>query len=109
MTKEELDALGDADIQDLLVRLQDEVRERREAQELIAREASVSAHDAIATLTALLGPDTGAPSQSSINGMLRYSDADLKINAGLAIRLVLTGMRQLTLTMRDLAVLESRR
>ena len=109
MTKEELDALGDADIQDLLARLQDEVRERREAQELIAREASVSAHAAIATLTELLGPDTGAPSQSSINGMLRYSDADLKSNAGLAIRLVLTGLRQLTSTTRNLAVLESRR
>lgn len=109
MTKEELDALGDADIQDLLSRLQDEVRERREAQELIAHEASASAHAAIATLTELLGPDTGAPSQSSINGMLRYSDADLKTNAGLAIRLVLTGLRQLTLTTRNLAVLESRR
>ena len=55
-----------------------------------------------ATLVALLGPDNPAAGQGSIREMLRYSDTDLQTHAGLALRLVLTGMEIQTRTMLDI-------
>lgn len=64
------------------------------------RKARIAAADA--TLVALLGPDNATAGQGSIRAMLRYSDTDLQNHAGLALRLVLTGMEIQTRTMLDI-------
>ena len=105
----DLDGMTDAD----LARLIDQARaliathEQTRAQE--AAQLGVSIHAAIDTLTGLLGPETGPPGQGDIHAMLRYSDTQLQTNAGLALRLILLGMRQLTITTRDIATATTRR
>ena len=64
------------------------------------RKARIAAADA--TLVALLGPDNAAAGQGSIREMLQYTDGDLQAHAGLALRLVLTGMEIQTRTMLDI-------
>ena len=81
------------------------------ADAYVAREAADAAADvqrkqriaaAEAALVALLGPDNATAGQGSIRAMLRYSDTDLQAHAGLALRLVLTGMEIQTRTMLDI-------
>lgn len=60
-------------------------------------------NNAIASLTALLGPEGSTPSTTSINGVLAYTDAQMAANAGLAFRLAFTGLKELTETTLDLA------
>ena len=75
-------------------------REGADAATDAQRKARIAAADA--TLVALLGPDNATAGQGSIREMLRYSDADLQAHAGLALRLVLTGMEIQTRTMLDI-------
>lgn len=75
-------------------------REAADAADDAERKARIAAADA--TLVALLGPDNAAAGQGSIRAMLRYSDTDLQNHAGLALRLVLTGMEIQTRTMLDI-------
>ena len=75
-------------------------REAADAAAEAQRKQRIAAADA--TLVALLGPGNATAGQGSIREMLRYSDADLQAHAGLALRLVLTGMEIQTRTMLDI-------
>ena len=75
-------------------------REAADAAAEAQRKQRIAAADA--TLVALLGPDNATAGQGSIREMLRYSDTDLQAHAGLALRLVLTGMEIQTRTMLDI-------
>lgn len=76
-------------------------REAADADTKAQRKQRIAAAEA--TLVSLLGPDNPAAGQGSIREMLQYSDTDLQNHAGLALRLVLTGMEIQTRTMLDLA------
>jgi hypothetical protein len=58
---------------------------------------------AIASLTALLGPEGTPANTNNINGVLAFTDAQMAANAGLAFRLAFTGLKELTKTTLDLA------
>lgn len=65
--------------------------------------AKVKISEAIASLEALLGPEGAAPSTTSINGVLAFTDAQMAANAGLAFRTTFIGLKALTKTVLDLA------
>jgi len=65
--------------------------------------AKVKISEAIASLEALLGPEGAAPSTSSINGVLAFSNEQMAANAGLAFRTTFIGLKALTKTVLDLA------
>ena len=75
-------------------------REAADADTKAQRKQRIAAAEA--TLASLLGPDNATAGQGSIREMLRYSDTDLQTHAGLALRLVLTGMEIQTRTMLDI-------
>jgi hypothetical protein len=66
-------------------------------------EKKIEIGEAIAELQALLGPEGASPSLNSIRGVLGFTDQQLAENSGLAFRLILLGMEQLTKTTLDLA------
>lgn len=59
--------------------------------------------NSISTLDTLLGTEEGEPNLDSIRGVQRFSDADIAAHPVLAVRLLLKGMEQLTVTVRDIA------
>lgn len=75
--------------------------ETAELGEVETRRKAVA--DAIAALTALLGPENAPPSITSIRGVLAHSDATITQNAALAHRLMLQGLEAAVAALLDVA------
>lgn len=106
----DLTGMTDDELQALLAQLHSEQLARADR----ARDRASTVHAGIEAvekaMRTLIGPDgLTTPNQTSIRGMRLYTDAQLQQYAGLALRLVLTGLEQIADAVADLAVIEQAR
>ncbi len=70
--------------------------------EIAARKTAID--EAITELVVLLGPENSAPGTATINGILKFTDVQMATAAGLAFRRIFQGMKMLTETTLDIAM-----
>lgn len=75
--------------------------EANKTADIAARKAAIE--EAIVELLTLLGPEDSAPGTDTINGILKFTDAQMAGAAGLAFRRIFQGMKMLTETTLDIA------
>lgn len=104
----DLTGMTDAELSVLAGEIRDALDQREAAYQSKVQTASTSVTQAIATLTALIGPEAPtAPGLTSITEMRLYSNTVLQQNAGQALNLILRGMETLARTTRDIAMLRA--
>lgn len=103
MTNLDLESLSLAELAVLVDQVSDRYQQLIVQQQTEADESRYRIAQAIASMEALLGAPEGVPSTDSIRGVLRYSDADMADNAGIAFRLAFIGLEELTKAVIDAA------
>lgn len=104
----DLSTLTFAEAKQLLEAVSQRYQELALEQQESADTSRENVQNAIAKMEALLGASDGPPSTDSIRGVLRYSDADMAGNAGLAFRLAFIGLEELTNAVIDAAKILAR-
>ena len=97
------------ELQVLMRQVQDATRAALQAEQDRAQQRVASIETAVARLDALLGPEDAKPYDPSgnvpatIRSVGAHDQATLAQNSGLALDLILAGMEELALTVRDMA------
>lgn len=99
----DLDGMSLDEIQQALIVLSERHQFLASQQRDEAVVARAQLADAITSMEVLLGPAEGNANTDSIRGVLRFSDADMAQNAGLALRLAFLGLEQLAKATIDAA------
>ena len=98
-----------AELQVLMQQVQDATRVALQAEQDRAQARVASIETAVTRLDALLGPEDAKPYDPSgnvpatIRSVGAHDQATLAQNSGLALDLILAGMEELALTVRDMA------
>ena len=98
-----------AELQVLMRQVQDATRDALQAEQDRAQARVVSIEGAVTRLDTLLGPEEAKPydprenAPATIRSVGAHTQATLAQNSGLALDLILAGMEELALTVRDMA------
>ena len=91
-------------LQDMVRQATEAYRAAQEAAQAEARQRIVSIETAVGRLDQLLGAKGAPAGTGSIRAVRRYDEATLAQHSGKALTLILTGLEELTVTTRDIAV-----
>ena len=98
-----------AELQVLMRQVQDAYRDALQAEQDRAQARVASIEGAVTRLDTLLGPEDANPydpngnAPATIRSVGAHTQATLAQNSGLALDLILAGMEELALTVRDMA------
>ena len=93
-----------AELQVLMRQVQDATRAALQAELDRSQARVASIETAVARLDQLLGAKDAPAGTGSIRAVRRYDEATLAQHSGKALALILTGLEELTVTTRDIAV-----
>ena len=91
-------------LQDMVRQANEAYRAAQDAARVEAQQRIVSIESAVGRLDQLLGAKDAPAGTGSIRAVRRYGEATLAQHSGLALALILTGLEELTVTTRDIAV-----
>ena len=97
------------ELRTLMVQVQDAMHATMRAEEQLAQARIENVESSVARLDALLGPEDAKPYDprgnvpATIRSVGAHDQATLAQNSGLALDLILAGMEELALTVRDIA------
>ena len=91
-------------LQDMVRQATEAYRAAQDAARVEAQQRTVSIETAVARLDTLLGSEDAPAGTGSIRAVRRYDEATLAQHSGKALALILTGLEELTVTTRDIAV-----
>lgn len=101
---EDYSTVADADLQREIDAMHAELAARAQARADEAAQRQQAIYNAVAEVDALIGAeDLTEPNMTTLNGVLLYTDEQMQQNAGVALRLAFTAIRQLARIVRNLA------
>ena len=99
LTADELNALA--------VQIATAIQQRQNDAETTKADLRASVGGVIATLDALIGPDTTTKGVNTINQIRNYTQAEMQTNAGVGLAKAFEALDILATTVRDLAKIEA--